>query len=549
MAGWRYPLLTAGGCVGSGLLLSAAFPPLGWGGAVWVALVPVLSVPVPATIRGRLVAGYLLGYTHWASGLLWLNEVGFGAGYLLALYCALYPMAWYVGMAAVRDALAGGRRGVTPGGCCDVVRGWRHPLLVLAGACFWVALEWLRGWFLTGFPWNELAVSQWRQTGLLCLAAFAGTAGIGALIVATNVALALTLRRWLGEGGRRGISWGLLTVAVLMLCVPWAVWRVPRVRYSEASLRVLCVQGNIPQCRFWTEEQFQEALDTYTGLTRLTAPVAKPDLVVWPESAVPAPLGYPPLKEALEALMAEVRTPLLIGAIDTRPDPAATGLEPSQEGTLDYNSAILLGADGKVVDRYDKIHRVPFGEYVPFGRHLPWLVDLIGMGRGLTAGSEFTVMPLGKGIEAGTNICFEDVFADISRSFVLRGANLLLTLTNDAWYAESAGSRQHLIHAVMRAAELRRPLLRSGNNSDTCMIWPDGTVTGRLVDAQTGNPFVRGTNVYTIPVPDAPPLTLYARWGNWFGRANAVAACAILAWVLRRAYRDRMRRREAVADA
>jgi apolipoprotein N-acyltransferase len=238
---------------------------------------------------------------------------------------------------------------------------------------------------------------------------------------------------------------------------------------------------------------------------------------------------------------------LLIGALDSRPLPGArlvgTEWEPP---LLDFNSALLLAPDGQVIESYDKIHRVPFGEYVPFREWLPWLARWIGMGRDLTAGTEFTLFELGSGVRAGANICFEDVFPEISRQFVLRGATVLFTLTNDAWYAESAGSRQHLLHAVFRAAENRRPLLRSGNNSDTCLILPDGAISDLLYDRETGNRFIRGTRVYEVPVYRDPPLTLVARWGAWFQQACALLGGAVVMLLAAREVRRCRRRRLAI---
>jgi apolipoprotein N-acyltransferase len=172
---------------------------------------------------------------------------------------------------------------------------------------------------------------------------------------------------------------------------------------------------------------------------------------------------------------------------------------------------------------------VPFGEFTPFERLFPWLTDIIGMGRSLTAGREFTVFELPRGARAGVNICYEDIFPEISRQFVRRGANVLMTLTNDAWYAESAGSRQHLIHAVFRATENRRPLLRAGNNSDTCLILPDGRIVGLLYDLDTGSRFVRAARCYDVPVWQKQELTFYTRYGDVFAYGCALAM--LLTWV------------------
>ena len=149
------------------------------------------------------------------------------------------------------------------------------------------------------------------------------------------------------------------------------------------------------------------------------------------------------------------------------------------------------------------------------------------MGRSLTPGSEYTVFALPQGVYAGTNICYEDVYAEISRAFVRRGANVLMTLTNDAWYAESSGSRQHMVHAVFRAVENRRPLFRAGNNSDTCLILPDGRVTGQLRDPATGSAFMRGARLYRVPVWREPGFTFYTRHGDLFAHSCALATLVL----------------------
>jgi apolipoprotein N-acyltransferase len=362
--------------------------------------------------------------------------------------------------------------------------------------------------------------------------------GVSFLIVAVNLALWFTLRYWsarfrahgrrAGLGGR-GVSLPLGLAALLFMPVLSAI-RSGAPSGPTGSLRVLGVQGDIPMCRAWTQDQFLEALDTYVGLTLRLASTADPDLVVWPECAVPAAIGYPPFRAAFEDLLERLDCAILIGALDTRLAPGARRVGNRwQPPPMDFNSAMLFDADGSLRDRYDKIHLVPFGEFTPFSNYLPWLVKWIGMGRDLTPGTEYTIFPLPKGARAGVNICFEDAFASISRTFARRGANLLMTITNDAWYAESAGARQHLIHAVFRAVECGLPLFRSGNNSGTCLILPDGTVTDVLRDPETGSPFVRGARVYDIPFPLRPTPTFYVRRGDLFAGLCVVIAAGIVA--------------------
>jgi apolipoprotein N-acyltransferase len=188
----------------------------------------------------------------------------------------------------------------------------------------------------------------------------------------------------------------------------------------------------------------------------------------------------------------------------------------------------MFSPEGKLTTYYDKIHCVPFGEYVPFGDVFPFLRKLTGIYEDTTPGSHYTLFPLDKETTGGVNICFEDVFPGISRTFTQRGAELLLTLTNDGWYAESAGSRQHMIHAVFRAIENKRPLFRSGNNSDTCLILPSGRVENRLVNKETGNPFFRGSGVYKVPIWKGTGLTFYTKWGDVFSWGCAMLSAVFL---------------------
>ena len=519
----------------------------------WIFLLPLLCVAPPPGARGRALLGYAFGLAHFLPSLAWLNEIGFAAGVLLALICALFPMLWYMIVLGIVDALRpAGKPGSPPAPPSPPIAlsgALNQCLFTLGAASAWVALEWTRGWIFTGFPWNQIGVSQWRRLTLLQLTTVTGVYGLSFLLLAFNVAFACTVYDWYrsfraGKASRR-LSWPLGLVVVLLLPTLWIAARTPRLPSPDQALRVFAVQGNIAQCRAFTQEQLQLSFDVYMDLTRQAVPTTRPDLVIWPETAIPAPLYNEQYRTLLGKLLAETQTPMLIGAVDFRRSPAATTNEASVDGednVRGFNSAFHITPDGGVADHYDKIHLVPFGEFTPLESVLPWLSNIIGMGRSLTPGTEFTVFSLPNGARAGVNICFEDVFTSISRGFVKRGANVLMTLTNDAWYAESSGSRQHMLHAVFRAVEHRRPLFRSGNNSDTCLILPNGRVTDLLEDPVTGNRFVRGSRTYSIPVWDSNTLgmTFYTRHGDVFAGLCAAATSAIvLALAARRLQRKR----------
>ena len=538
----------------SGVLLSLAFPPVEWPLLAWVALVPLLLVPAPAPWRSRIAVGYGFGLGFFIPNIFWLNEIGFGAGCWLALYCALYPLAWYLLAAALIRALAGREPPCLPPRLWELTTPRQLAvMLILAGA--WTGLEWVRGWLFTGFSWNQLGISQWASARLLPLATWTGVYGLSFLIVAVNLALAGSwprlaqqLRRRAAGPGQAAVHWPLMVLALLFLGVFFLGKWTPGLGSPDTVLRVTAVQGCLPLSRSWTQKQLDDALAAYAGLSRAAvAGPDKPQLIVWPETAVPAPARWDPQYAAeLRKLMPELGIPLLVGTLELLP---RTGPDGKPVEPFMFNSALLFTADGRVAGSYSKIHRVPFGEYVPFSHYLPWLVEWIGMGRDLTAGREYTIFRLPDQVRAGLMICYEDAFGNLARQFTCRGAEMLITLTNDAWYAESAGARQHLLHAVFRAVENRRPLLRSGNNSDTCLILPDGRITNLILDPDTGNRFVRGATLYEIPIWRNAPVTFYARYGDWFAGACAAlgAAAALVLWG--RDVRRRLRRLDAIAPA
>ncbi len=508
----------------SGCLLSLAFPPAGLSCLGWIALVPLLLVPQPRLWKERLAVGYLFGYVHFATALHWLNEVGFGAGYLLSLWCALFPACWYALTSSMAWRLTQDRGRVKFPGCgfLFIRKSLIISILAWFSAVLWTSLEWIRGWLLSGFPWDQLGVSQWSHPAVIQLASVTGVHGVSCWMVGVNGVVcgecALLLQSWLAPA-RRGFPWHWLSVAAA--CLPAVFMGMRPMAYpaeGTPTLNVLAVQGNQPQCREWTQEQYEEAQRTYLGLTRqgLASADSPVDLVLWPECAVPVPLDEPEYRYALKTLLEDIQTPLLLGAIQYRYG------DGGPEDIRLFNSAFLLNADNEVIDYYDKVHRVPFGEFTPLGSIFPWLVEMIGMGRDLTPGKSFHLFKLAKGAQAGVNICFEDAFPEISRTFVRQGAHLLMTITNDSWYGHSSGAAQHASHVVLRAVENRRPFLRSGNNSHTCLVAPDGQVLGQLRDDGHDSDFIAGSAVYAVPISDWG-TTCYTKYGDWFA-----ALCLLL---------------------
>ncbi len=515
----------------AGLMLAATYPPLELEFLAWFWPLPILLTPVSRMKRWRMLNGYALGVAIFLPSLWWLNTIGFHAGLVLGLACAVFPLGWYLITASILQRLTpkpnpAQQTPTTPEQsvlATTRLSPLRYILLTVFSAAAWIAMEWIRSWILTGFPWNHLGTSQWQNPTMLSLLPWTGIYGPGFLMVCVAFAAAWIVAGWYHRfrfGGKRPSPIPALTVVALSLPALVLNLRTSQIPPPNDILRVAAVQGNIPQIRSYTNQQFRATLEIYDMLTR-QAVHAYPelDLIVWPETAIPAPLfANAHYYQTVQKLLRDTGVPMLVGSLHIQQ------LFPDREdAVIDTNSVLLLNAKAELVDFYSKTHLVPFGEYVPFGDTFPALREAIGMGRDLTPGREFTIFNLPKDVRAGVNICYEDAFPGISRQFVLRDANLLFTLTNDAWYATSAGPRQHMIHAVLRAVENRRPLFRSGNNSDTCLILPDGSVVGALVDPQTGNRFVRGWRTYEVPVIKNAPTTFYARHGDVFAILCTIA--------------------------
>lgn len=561
LAAWYQPVLQALGAVAAGVLLAAAFAPCSWSLVAWIGLIPllVLTIRQPSGSAWRL--GYLFGLGHFTASFYWLWPVFFLAPVGIALLCAVFPACWVWLMNALWFNLHyGPAEDLAP----QANPAFRAPerLSPFGASCFtlsaaiaWCAFEWCRSWLFSGFPWNQLGISQWQQPLLLPLTRFVGVYGLSFVLVLSNSTfflLLIKMKKWNREGKKTVLSRqaivAVISIWLLVLALAIAPGLFsPSLPVATKQVHIAAVQGNIAQCRFASLEQAFTVLDVYLRLSReAAASKPPPDLICWPETAVPLLLcNEPKALAAVTALCRETNIPLLAGTIDYRVAPGATDSFSQRESDVKvFNSIICFSPSVPPRGIYDKMHRVPFGEYVPFNKLLPHLADWIGMGEDLSPGRAFGCFSFtphaATEARIGMNICYEDIFPDISRNQVLRGANMLLTVTNDAWFAETAGAAQHLAHAALRAVENNRPLLRVGNNSHTALILPDGRVQHLLADPVSGNPFYRGWRVYSIPIAAAPSLTFYTRFGDLFAQTCAFATVLIAAWC---AYRFLHRKR------
>jgi apolipoprotein N-acyltransferase len=366
---------------------------------------------------------------------------------------------------------------------------------------------------LTGFTWGGLGYA-WHASPLLPLAAGGGVYALsyGAALVGALAASPHRSARW-AAGGAVALHAGWLLLLVSPSAVLYELM-------EGNSIGVAALQGNIDQGRKWDAAAFEETLRTYEDLTRRAA-VEGAQLIAWPETAVPAPLADPYLHDRIAALAREVRTPLIVGAV---------GLDFDAQGrpTAHYDSAFVFSHEGVLLDRYDKTHLVPFGEYLPLRPLLGHFIKALATGSissDVSEGERVRAIdvPLANGetIRVGIPICYELIFPDLVRRFADDGAQLLVGITNDAWYGRTGSPHQFLAMTAMRSAETRLPAVRAANTGVSALISEDGRasmqtriferdlVSGDLsVDARGG------------------PQTFYTRHGDLF--AHLCAAATVL---------------------
>ena len=286
----------------------------------------------------------------------------------------------------------------------------------------------------------------------------------------------------------------------------YQIYRTPDTE-QRTPIKISVIQGNIPQAIKWDKSARENILKEYLRLSRSSS-LDKPDLIIWPESGLPGALEKDPyLKKNLKAFVRHIRIPLLVGTISLDEDKY-------------YNSAILISKQGKFIQRYDKLHLVPFGEYIPLRRIFPFLETVVPIGD-FTSGKEYTVFlhetqsRKQKALHFSVLICFEDIFAQISRQFVKKGADFLINITNDAWFGNTSSPYQHLQASVFRAVENGVYLVRAANTGISGFITPEGRIYPLVDDDSAKQTFISGYKTEDIYI-NHKQNSLYTRWGDWF---------------------------------
>ena len=489
----------------SGLLLAFAFPKFNLEFLAWFALVPLLFAIYGGNARRALKLGFVTGLVFYFITLSWVTNTLTNYGNIptvvswLILGLLVAYLSLYVGLFAYLVNRFSKSNPVN---------------IFLLAPVTWTALEYIRSTHsIYGFSWQGLGYSQFQSLSVIQMASITGVYGISALIVLVNAGLFVLMHpafekypTWRNYRKRTAIA----TLLLLLLCVGYGSWALKREPvYSMPPVRVGLIQGNIPQKMKWDPLYRNEVLSRYRNLT-LKAAAFKPDLMVWPEAVTPFFLGRDISgTQYVVDTVRQSQTPIVLGSPalkENAPEPTPGKSEPLRL----TNTAYFLSSEGVQKGRYDKIHLVPFGEFVPFRSILFFIDKMVANIGDFERGEGAKVFELGDHGFA-VSICFEIIFPDLVRQPVKQGAGYLVNITNDAWFGKSAASYQHMSMVAMRAVENRVPIVRAANTGIS------GTIDayGRIVDAT--EIFKQGWVIAKIHPQTAEP-GFYSTYGDIFSQ-------------------------------
>ena len=520
----------------SGVLLTLAFPRFNVSVLAWVGLIPLFFSLKGVSLRFSFLLGWICGLAYFGGTLYWIVETMAIYGHvvlwqsvLISLVLVSY-LSLYIGSFAL---------------IWQWLRRFFSPVAaVLIAPLIWTCLEFLRAHVLTGFPWSTLGYCQYTRLRLIQFSDMTGVYGVSFLIVLANAGLAFILESILagkatGKGGKStstaenkaGISPVICTALVLIAAVGLAegygthkLHAHTRQPQSDGTLTVGIVQGNIPQEEKWDIRLQDTVYGFYQALTLLAAQ-QKPNVIIWPETS--APFINEQRGDCLDhisPLAKRAGVPMVVGS-------PRIARELNGEISL-KNSAFLLSPEGKILDYYDKIHLVPFGEYLPLGQILSHLGSVVNEIGEFSSGSRFTIFQVDRW-RFGLVICYEVIFPGLFREFTRQGVNFMVNITNDAWFDQSSAPYQHFSMAVFRAIENGISVIRVANTGISGLIDPWGRV---LLET----PLFRRLALVR-PLKLYRENTYYVRYGDLFARSCLIILGLLLILGYYRSYQGKKR--------
>ena len=494
----------------------------------WIALAPLVVALLRARPAGELeieesvrlqaatpaqafLLAYICGILWYAGTCYWIYDTmrqygglsSAAAALVLFLFC-LY-LGLYHGIFGLLVSVVAGQR-----------RDQRRVLV--ATPCLWVVTEFART-RVTGFPWNLLGTAQVDNAPLCRIAGWTGVYGLSFEIMLVNVAVAAA---FLVARKKRGP----LLVAALAAAAVLQAGRLVEAPGTVGDHAALLVQQNIPVSADWTREYFERTLQELTDLTVKSAGVnpsaampgktlaTKIDLIVWPESPAPFYTNDPLFRNALSEMVRQTGVWTVSGAVGVEPAVHGGG-----QGSAVFNSAVLVSPQGEIVARYDKVHLVPFGEYLPFPRLFAFAGGLTKEVGQFERGRSHAPLDA-SGTKLGVFICYESVFPDEVRESVFEGAQVFVNMSNDGWYGDSGAYAQHLNQTRMRAIENNRWLLSATDTGVTASIDPWGRIVAQVPRKERA--------ALVAPYALTSVTTFYTRYGDWFAYVCAIISVVAL---------------------
>jgi apolipoprotein N-acyltransferase len=485
----------------TGLFLTLSFPRFDFEVLAWFGFVPLFFAIESRTNNQAFWLGFLAGIVFYGIGLHWIINtlvnygnispfLGYPILFLLTAYlsCFIGLFAWVISK------------------LCD-----KDPKNILLAPLFWTSFEYLRSTHSElGFSWLGLGYSQFLNLPMIQMVEFTGVYGVSALILLINSSIYIILREWgfLKKSSKFFFSKNYLIASTIFSSIlflgNWGYGLLSLNNIANTKnnrVEAALIQGNIEQKQKWDKTYRKNILDTYERLT-IAAAKNNPDIIIWPEASLPFIYKYEaPETIRLNQFVKSVNIPMLIGA---------QYLEKNELGKYTYYNSAYFLKPGSLdnVQRYDKIHLVPFGEFVPFSNILSFVKKFVSVPGELGRGKKISFFELSSW-KFGVSICYEITFPDLVRQSAKKGAQFLVTITNDAWFGHSAASYQHIAIAALRAVENRMPILRAANTGISGMIDSSGKIHDQT------KIFVEGTMQTTIE-PRVTKPTYYSQNGDIF---------------------------------
>jgi apolipoprotein N-acyltransferase len=491
----------------SGLMLTLSFPPIDLHWLAWISLVPLLISTTGKSLFAALKLGLITGLTHYLTLIYWIALVLSNYGNInifisiaIMLFLALY-ISLYIAFFPI---------------ILNFFKNENDILPIFWGASAWIALEYLRAHLLTGLPWCLLGYSQYSIISLIQISDCTGVYGVSFIIVIVNLLMYNLFFNLNIKNAKKLVIKTVFTsilIGSVILYGYYALHKKTGFETAKEKIRAALIQANIDQTLKWCPEFQEKTIDIYRKLSKKSA-CFNPDIIVWPETAVPFFFqDMSKFSEEIFKISKVIGTNILFGS-------------PAYSREMDkiryYNRAYVINKD-KILGYYDKVHLVPFGEYVPLKKFLPFIHRLVVASGDFLPGKSINPIIMGD-IKIGPLICFESIFPNISRIHSHHGSDLLVNITNDAWFGRTSAPYQHLSMAVFRCVENGLPMLRAANTGISAFILQNGKIVkkGRLFTEE----------VLMEEIKCGSNKTFYSKYGDIFAIMIALAFFTKLFWLI-----------------